>query len=40
MLAVAMVMLDVSVAYLLAGYGGTVLVQWFALLMPASDGLH
>ena len=40
MLAVAMLVLDISVAYLLVGYAGTVLVQWFALLMPASDGLH
>jgi F0F1-type ATP synthase assembly protein I len=36
MLAAAVVVLDVSVPYLLAGYGATVVVQWFALLMPAS----
>jgi F0F1-type ATP synthase assembly protein I len=34
MLAAAMVRLDVSVGYLLGGYLGTVVVQWFALLMP------
>jgi ATP synthase protein I len=40
MLAAAMVLLDVSVGYLLVGYVGTVVVQWFALLMPTSDPLH
>ena len=39
MLAVAMVMLDVSVGWLLGGYLGTVVVQWFALLMPV-PGRH
>lgn len=34
MLAAAMVVLDVSVGWLLGGYLGTVVVQWFALLMP------
>lgn len=39
MLAVAMVVLDVSVPYLLVGYLATVAVQWFALLMPAPAGM-
>ena len=39
MLAVAISMMDVSVPYLIGGYLGTVVVQWFALLMPNSDGL-
>ena len=34
MLAVAISFLDVSVPYVLGGYLGTVIVQWFALLMP------
>lgn len=38
LLAVAIAVLDVSVPYLLAGYGATVVVQWFALLMPATTG--
>jgi len=40
MLAASMVLLDINVIYLLVGYVGTVMVQWFALLMPASDGMH
>ena len=39
LLVVAIARLDVSVPYLLGGYLGTVVVQWFALLMPNSDGL-
>ena len=39
MLAVAMVTLDVSVPYLLVGYLATVVVQWFALLMPSPPGM-
>ena len=38
MLAAAMVVLDVSVPYLLVGYLATVVVQWFAFLLPVSDG--
>lgn len=38
MLAVAMVVLDVSVPYLLVGFLATVVVQWFAFLLPVSDG--
>ena len=38
--AVAIAKLDVSVPYLLIGYLGTVVVQWFALLIPNSDGLR
>ena len=38
LLAVAIAKLDVSVPYVLVGYLGTVVVQWFALLMPVSDG--
>ncbi len=34
MLALAMVVLNVNVPYLLVGYLATVMVQWFALLMP------
>lgn len=40
LLVVAIARLDVSVPYLLGGYLGTVVVQWFALLMPNSDGLR
>jgi ATP synthase protein I len=40
LLAVAIARLDVSVPYLLGGYMGTVVVQWFALLIPNSDGLR
>ena len=40
LLAVAISSLDVSVVYLFGGYLGTVVVQWIALLMPNSDGLH
>jgi F0F1-type ATP synthase assembly protein I len=40
MLAVAMVRLDVNVGYLLGGYLGTVVVQWFALLMPVPARRH
>ena len=36
MLAVAMSFLDVSVPYVVAGFLGTVVVQWFALLLPVS----
>ena len=39
LLVVAIARLDVSVPYLLGGYLGTVVVQWFALLMPNTDGL-
>ncbi|MFT5447550.1 MAG: ATP synthase protein I [Gammaproteobacteria bacterium] len=39
LLVVAIARLDVSMPYLLGGYLGTVVVQWFALLMPNSDGL-
>ena len=35
-LAVAIAYLDVSLPYMLGGYLGTVVVQWFALLMPVS----
>lgn len=38
MLAVTAVFLDVSVPYVIGGYLVTVMVQWFALLMPMSDG--
>jgi ATP synthase protein I len=40
LLALSISRLDVSVPYLLSGYLGTVVVQWFALLMPNSDGLR
>ena len=40
LLAVALAKLDVSMPYVLGGYLGTVVVQWFALLMPNSDGLR
>lgn len=38
MLALTAVYLDVSVPYVIGGYLVTVMVQWFALLMPLSDG--
>lgn len=38
MLAVTVVYLDVSVPFVIGGYLVTVMVQWFALLMPVSDG--
>jgi ATP synthase protein I len=38
MLAVTAVFLDVSVPFVIGGYLVTVMVQWFALLMPVTDG--
>ena len=40
LLGVSIAKLDVSVPYLLGGFLGTVVVQWFALLIPNSDGLR
>ncbi len=40
MLAVVISFLDVSVPYVIGGFLATVVVQWFALLMPVSDGLR
>ena len=40
MLAASIMVLDVSVPYVLVGYVATVVVQWFALLMPAPSELH
>jgi len=38
MLTVSVMYLDVSVPFVIGGYLVTVMVQWFALLMPVSDG--
>ncbi len=40
LLAVAVSFLDVSAPWVIGGYLATVMVQWFALLMPVSDGLR